>query len=88
MTKWRRQYNEAGFYEFNGWEKPQEDDKSTRMTNRNRVKIINILLAGYILHSVMYIINKPSMKLVVSSAVAMIALSVYLLVKNNERRLK
>ena len=85
MTRWRRQYNEADFYEFNGWEKPQEDDQSTRMTNRNRVKIINILLAGYILHSVMYIINKPSMKLVVSSAVAMIALSVYLLVKNNRK---
>ena len=86
MTKWRRQYNEAGFYEFNGWEKPQEEKEKARMTNRNRVTIINILLVGYIAHSIMYIVNKPDMKLVVSSSIAIIALSVYLLVKNNERR--
>lgn len=86
MTRWRRQYNEAGFYEFNGWEKPQEDDQSTRMTHRNRVKIINILLAGYILHSAMYIVNKHQVKGIVPAMVAMIIVSIYLLVKNNERR--
>ena len=83
MSKWERQYNEVGFYEFHGWSRPTPAKKTKELSKNERRLIINILLMGYIIHAISYQIifaeNKPA--LIITASI--IALAGYIAVKNN-----